>query len=296
MLNELLTSSHREKELEPGYFEWWYFHFIGEDGTAINLVLHETDIFGLKKEPYMSVSFLKPGEKPVHLSHQRENIMVKGDAERLNFSLPFGQDIRFEGKMIKLAKPLIIENGILNKDSKGRLSNWVVEIPHASFEGTLIQGDSKKEIKGFGYQDHQWGTLPLQEFVSDWIWGHFSDTERSIVFFKILTQQGTQIDRFGQVIKGSLQSDTSFDANYLKDLASAVRPEKATLVGNVTFPESKGRLLFQMKPSNLMRQRVGEKFRAFEASYLRWSSEGLNFSELGKRYLSGVTEYLRIRK
>lgn len=296
MLNELLKSSHREKEPEPGYFEWWYFHFIGEDGTAVNLVLHQTDIFGLKKEPYMSISFLRPGERPFHLSHQRENVTVKLDAERLNFSLPFGQDVRFEGEMTKLAKPLIIENGILNKDSMGRVSNWVVEIPHASFEGALIRGNNKKEIKGFGYQDHQWGTLPLQEFVSDWIWGHFSDTERSVVFFKILTQEGTQIDRFGQVIKGDIQAGTSFDANYLKYLTSATRPEKVTLVGNVTFPESQERILFQMKPSNLMRQRVGEKYGAFEASYLRWSSEGLNFNRFDKRHLSGLTEYLRIRK
>jgi hypothetical protein len=40
--------SHRP---EP-YFEWFYFHFVTPDGIAVNMVLHETDIFRLKRDPY----------------------------------------------------------------------------------------------------------------------------------------------------------------------------------------------------------------------------------------------------
>ncbi len=35
----------------PEYFEWWYFHFATSDGATINLVLHETDILGIKHSP-----------------------------------------------------------------------------------------------------------------------------------------------------------------------------------------------------------------------------------------------------
>ena len=57
------NASHRV----PAYFEWWYFHFVTEDGVALNIVVHETDIFGNRLKPYVSLTVLVPGDEPQYL-------------------------------------------------------------------------------------------------------------------------------------------------------------------------------------------------------------------------------------
>src|SRR5437899_117784 len=71
---ELVNGSHHSPEL--GYFEWWYFHFATLDGLTINVVLHETDIFGLSKSSYVSMSLLLPNQKPqyYHLRYEQGQI------------------------------------------------------------------------------------------------------------------------------------------------------------------------------------------------------------------------------
>ena len=72
--------SHRP----PAYFEWFYFHFVTDDGVAINMVLHETDIFGLKQKPYLSLSVLIPGLEPIYLRTDLDGAMVVADRIREN--------------------------------------------------------------------------------------------------------------------------------------------------------------------------------------------------------------------
>ncbi len=68
----LLNSSHRP----PPYFEWFYIHFVTADGVALNLVLHETDIFGLQQAPYISMTVLIPDQQPQYLRHDLEDSAI----------------------------------------------------------------------------------------------------------------------------------------------------------------------------------------------------------------------------
>ncbi len=107
--------SHRP---EP-YFEWFYFHFVTPDGIAVNMVLHETDIFGLKRHPYLSLTVSMPDRQPIYLKrHLPGDIIAKeqpflqvgagmiiegGQAIRFDIPLP-GQGY-FAVEITKLAPP-----------------------------------------------------------------------------------------------------------------------------------------------------------------------------------------------
>lgn len=140
----LLNSSHRP---EP-YFEWFYFHFVTTDGMAINMVLHETDIFGLKQDPYLSLTALTPGRQPIYLKRDLpgnsiakaqeflqvgEGLIVESN-EAIRFDIPLPGQGFFVGEITKLASPLMIQGGLLYEEpSTGRTSHWIVLVPHATF-------------------------------------------------------------------------------------------------------------------------------------------------------------------
>jgi hypothetical protein len=45
-------------------------------------------------------------------------------------------------------------------------------------------------LRGAFYMDRQWGDLPLQDVVEDWIWGHFSGDGVELVYFHVNTRNG----------------------------------------------------------------------------------------------------------
>ena len=305
MIREICNSSHRTQS--PGFSEWWYFHFLDEGGRTINAVLHETDIFGIEKSPYISLSFLvNPGEQAHHsvpLKHVKigksgkflvvPNGVVKEDKNSLAFSF-FFNNAGIEGRIRKLSQPLIINKSVLYQDELGRKSHWVVQTPFGQFKGKLKANGTSKRIKGSIYQDHQWGDLPIQEFATDWIWGHFGNELISVIFFKILTRKGELINRAGIVGTNLFTSSTQVETEFLDTLANQKMPEEASSVAQIIL-DGGYYLSFQVEPKNLIRSRVDEQHNGFRASYLRWSSLAQYEAHNLKYKLNGITEYLRIR-
>lgn len=305
----MFNGSHRTEG--PGYFEWWYLHFLDKNGFVANAVLHETDIFGLGKKPYYSVSLLNEEGVSRHFNFQPKKINVqkgkeyldfggvaKEDQTSIEFNLEFPNQAVVSGKITKVIKPIAIEDGILFEDDLGRKNFWVVQIPHGKFQGLASFNDSRQiGIDGVVYQDHQWGELPLQDFVSDWIWGHFGNEDFSIIFYKILTsKQKAPVDRFILVEKGKVDTDISFETQHLNNLIKNRKPQTfegqgATIVNR----KADCSLEFSTGPSGLMRGRVDEDYNSFRATYLRWNSSGKLKLKGSEVKLSGVTEYLRIR-
>jgi hypothetical protein len=100
------NSSHRI----PAYFEWFYFQFVTEGGTAINMVLYETDIFGLSQESYLSLTVKLPGQLPRYLRRPigQGSIVCGGDFlhvadlivednNAIRFDIPLPDNNRFSG-------------------------------------------------------------------------------------------------------------------------------------------------------------------------------------------------------
>jgi hypothetical protein len=292
------------------YFEWFYFHFVTDDGAALNLILHETNIFGLKLKPYISLSVSLPGQEPCYLRRDLDGVVIAREPTFLRvgeglisesdravcFDVPFPGRGYFRGEITKLAPPLMIKDGILYEDPRtGGSSHWIVQIPHSTFTGILQLDGLTRRLRGTAYQDHQWGTILIQEFVSNWVWGHFSNEQVAVVFFQILAQNGQLIERVAMVNDEGRYTGTAVETSYLDTLFQTDRPAKFDDSVGVNFLNQCMQLDFGVSPTGLMRSRIGEEQGHHSASYLRWSATGTIQGGCGSQPLHGISEYIRIR-
>jgi len=202
-MHELINGSHYTDYGD--YYEWWYFHFLSEDGFAANIVLHETDIFGLSRESYVSMSFCLSNGEPQYYKIK----LFNGDIERntkylsvvdnlfyetmhsINIFVYFQKDVSFKAVIKKISFPLVINSGILYCGlDADKSSYWVPFVPKGSYEGILTVNNIEHRLQGFAYHDHQWGNILIQDFVHDWVWGNFCNQEASVIFFEIKTKYG----------------------------------------------------------------------------------------------------------
>ena len=285
-------------------------HFVTADGVALNMVLHETDIFGLRQKPYLSMSVLFPGQEPQYLRCDLEpgaigrkgpylrvgEGMITEGAWAMCFDIPFPGRGYFRGEINKLAPPLVIQDGILYEEPEtDRASHWVIQVPHATFTGILELDGVTHRLRGTAYQDHQWGTVLIQDFVSDWVWGHFSNDQVAVVFFLILTQRGRLVERVALLNGEGRYMGTAMKSGYLSTLFQANRLEEFDANVDVSFLSNFLQLEFEVSPTNLMRSRINEELNQNMASYVRWSAAASLQAGCGSRPLHGISEYIRIR-
>ncbi len=298
-MEEIFNGSHR-KRITNNYFEWWYFHFIDNNGKGLNLIIHETDLFGLKSQPYASISVLVKKGFPEHFHTKLDPNEILPDSKyirlrnnevfetknsiKINMNFEEGE-VKFSVTIQKKSKPLVIKKGILFENKK-RKSFWVVQIPYAIFSGSLKIGKVTHKLNGKVYQDHQWGNLPVQNFVYDWIWGVFYDHKQSNIFFRIKTHDSKLIDRAAITSANKQVKDIKFRTSFLKKLVKMGKPQEIKLRSEL-ITMNRHKICFSLQPNLLMRKRVKEKLPGFNATYLRWF--------LKNRTSSGIVEYLKIR-
>jgi len=293
-----------------GYFEWWYFHFVTTGGLACNIVLHETDIFALVRSPYVSMSVHLPGYSPRYLrlclpagsivagtrylNVSQEGCCIQEDKDEIRIRLLFPSGEEYRAVVKKLTRSLILNQNVLYQVGQNR-SYWQPQVPFGSFDGTLnLPRGTRHTLNGSAYHDHQWGTVPIQSFVKDWVWGHFSSNASSALFFVIRTQTGELIERYSTAsLRGQCGYTTGGEVSHLVNLASHTHPEHWAGHPRVVLP-SGGVLRVDIDPCKLIRARVEEVHDGFSATYLRWRGVAkLSGSQDSHR---GITEYIRIRR
>ncbi len=308
-MNSIHNASHRQY----GYFEWWYIQLATPSGITLNIVIHETDIFGLSATPYLSMTVLVPNRPPLYLKRQLAGIaigrtdvglqvgdLVQETAEALWLDIPFPEQGHLRVRLLKRKRPFAPNDGILYADKRGRRSHWVVNIPWADVTGMLMVNGRQYSLAGWGYQDHQWGALRIQEFAAAWVWGQMSDRKTAVVFFQMLTQWGQLIERVGVWIEGEEGENgrwegAGLETDYLKSMMAQEQPEEVDAMMQVGIPALHSHLTFALNPVLLMRSRSGEQVGDSEASYARWAVQGVYVDGRGERSIYGITEMIRLR-
>lgn len=304
-MHTLVNGSHFSHV--ENYFEWWYFHFASSNGFAANIVLHETDIFGLSRSPYVSMSYQTADSEPKYLRRaipsesivrgsellsQTEGIFEENN-DSIKIHLSFQSGETFDVVIAKLTEPLTLNNGVLYQEGDKR-SYWGLQVPFGHFTGVLKTKEENYPAEGVVYHDHQWGNISIQDFVSDWVWGHFSSNETSAVFFAIQTQGGELIERYTVVLPSGVQSATiGGQVSHLKELAESDNPNLWSGEPVVTFPFGIT-LKTTVNPNSLLRARVNEVSQGFTSTYLRWVGDAIVSPSNRLHY--GITEYIRIRR
>lgn len=303
-MHQLINGSHYSKV--AGYFEWWYFHFASQNDFILNIVLHETDIFGLTKSPYVSMSRQLPHHEPQYSRMEISPESIERGSEYLSQSDGYFQEsgreiqiqlaflgVSFEVVITKLAEPLTLNNCVLYQDADKR-SCWKLQVPFGRFSGVLKTSGKEYLLEGWAYHDHQWGNIPIQCFVADWVWGHFSSDFGSATFYTIRTQTGGLIERYAVVTPQGVQASVNHSkAPHLMKLVQSDSPNLWQSEPVVAFPFG-ATLKTRISPAGILRSRMNEAHPGFVATYIRWLGEA-HLSSF-KDSLYGITEYIRIRK
>lgn len=192
---------------EP-HFEWWYFHIITDDAYLISIIIHPTDIFGVKPLVYTSMSLLSPSgeisyynktlpqevfENCLHrLDCQYDGFFIKESDKDLLLNIKFSE-IEITANIIKEEKPLLPNNGVLY-NSALKSNYWFVNIPNGETDIELkFSGGNIIRKNGHSYHDHNWGNALIQNVFKSWYWGHISLSQGYLFFYYIVNKKNTLI-------------------------------------------------------------------------------------------------------
>ena len=275
-------------------FGWRYFHFVDPSGPRINIVEHQTDIFGLETKPYMTMITKEPKKEPLRFKGE-PNLVWEKDTTNGNGKFDFTFDnARFSGEITESTQHHSLTDIVLYQDEAGRKSHWAVDIPYGKVIGELKTPAGEKQITGYLYQDRQWGDILIQEWVKNWTWTHLANNELFTVAFCINTTDGqkswhSMSGQRGQevLIKNELE------VPHIEKLSKSGHQDKQTFQAEIKIAGGLS-ASFLLSPKNIMRSRLNEIYNNFSASYLRWSVDGVtNFSN---KPVQGVAEYIEIQK
>lgn len=268
--------------INAGNFGWTYFDFVDPKGEYLNVVVHDTDIFGLSNEPYMTIGAKKEGS-PVYRNKGKINkewhLPTKEKLGSFKFLFP---DCQLIGEI----KPLDIDKqltGIKLYDNtqNGKESWWSVDLPWGKYKAELQRkGEKAIKLEGFAYQDRQWGNVCIQEWVSNWNWGHLSTENGYIIFFYI-----NGFNKEKAYYSLSRDKDKTIANNRSSQFLDIQNCKASVFNGGVESFAN-----FMIEDGKMMRSRANENYKDFNASYFRYGING----KCGKKQEDGWGIYERI--
>lgn len=278
-------------------YEWWYLH-VASPKLGISLVLHQTDIFGDSYQPYMSMSFSRGNghrsyfKRALDRSPEEHNgkpripeiIFEAGDD--IQISCEF-EGASLTGRFVQVGKELVINDGLLYEHPTGKRSYWITCFPRAYFHGVLKEYGNNISVHGFAYCDHQYGDIGIQEFVDRWVWGVYSNEDRTLGFFKILTRQNVVIDRGFWSSGMEHRSTMSLKDTSIKKMSRIDQHALSDHEPRISVLGEDLHIIITSK--NVVRERLGERHLAFSFDYLRWFGQANANS-------TGFAEFMRFRK
>jgi hypothetical protein len=294
-----------------GYFEWWYFHFLSDGGLIINFLLHASDVFSQDRDPYYSMSVLKPDGTRLYYRQHLPGNAYPGPGERLSFSTrtcsvsetdeqlflkASFRDASLDVAITRLDPPVIIEQGLLLDNPESGVANyWIVPFPLGSYTGTIELGGSTYQQSGRAYHDHNWGTASIPETVSRWLWGHCHILDGYLIYYFIERPNGDTVGRGAFSGGGKARLSTHLNV-------SRLRFEDSSTVG--TYPRSyevelqlgDGSVKAAVATESMFRMRRDLHYQGFTTTYYRATSSVLIQAGMETIGAWGLAEYMRIER
>lgn len=259
----------------------------------MNVIDHKTDIFGICKDPYMTMTVKESSKEPERFKG-RSNLywVLKEGGVSGSFKAEFNNAL-ISGEFNEVPKHTSPNDLILHKEGEGRNSNWSIDTPFANVSGTLETHEGIRTLSGFLYQDRQWGSMPIQDWVKDWIWTHIANNNLFVLSYCINSVDGRNFRYLMQGTMHGVSVRKDPETPYFQDLIDSDYLDSELINAKIGVPK-KLSAEFVLSPENIMRFRIEKSHQNFSASYVRWSvvSDTNTFGEP----LYGVSEYMRIRK
>ncbi|KAI8648193.1 CrtC domain-containing protein [Fusarium keratoplasticum] len=180
----------RSPNTESGEYEWWYADGHLQDGWFVQVAFFYNSEGAGTKAGLIDFNIAKDGEKVCDLHKRFElsaNLQVGKDKCHVQFEKSsfrsidglrkyhihvdpdemegFGADVT-----ITAATPSY-RPGTGRWDVDGRHFSWFVAVPGGQLTGEIITNGTKTKVEGNAYHDHNWGNVPMENILDNWLWG-----------------------------------------------------------------------------------------------------------------------------
>ncbi|KAF4497558.1 hypothetical protein FAGAP_6288 [Fusarium agapanthi] len=199
----------RSPGVESGEWEWWYADAHLQDGwflqvafcymtegddpntglIDLNIAKDGKKLFDLHKRIGTLPSDIVVGKGHCDLQYRKSYFRsVNGLSEYHIFVDPdemegFGFDV-----VIKRTTPSY-RPGSGRWDVDGRHFSWFVAVPGGHLTGEVTANGIKTKVEDNAYHDHNWGNVPMEKILDNWLWGRADVSELSIVSASVRFRQ-----------------------------------------------------------------------------------------------------------
>lgn len=263
----------------PGSLEWWYFDAHLEDGTALVVVFMTKPTAASAGEisPCIGAQLTLPNGEIInvwqpfpasqfHASRDECNVHIgpnwlRGNLHHYEFSVEtpeLSMQLTFTG----ILPPARIGTGEIRLGEKDHFG-WLVAVPRGTVQGTLTLRGQTRTVSGLGYHDHNWGSLPFEDFLQEWYWGRAYLGDYTLIFAEIRarpeygeTRTSLLLGRGEQLLLHTGQS-AQFQIEKERQEGEVVVPEVATFVwrqgtNQVTLTLNQTRLITNEKQGPML--------------------------------------------
>jgi hypothetical protein len=167
-------------------YEWWYTDAEYSDGIKAVLVFYTRESFFTFQKPNPTVQLdltMPDGTKTTQRFSEGKGRLIRASKEKCDVcigenSIRYedgsyvvhyqGEGITYDMRMQPTLQMWRPGTGHMNMD--GHFFAWLVPVPSADLEATLIVNGVTSKLTGNGYHDHNWGNTDMFNLLNHWYW------------------------------------------------------------------------------------------------------------------------------
>lgn len=212
---EVWEDGRRNTDTRPNNWEWWYSDFIFEDGTtavaqffpkagkkiresgdypSINLRIRLPDGTEYKDEITIKAN-------GASFSQERCDVVLgphffRGDLYNYHIHVEPTKGYGLDLNLISCSKPYRPGTSYFEFGSSDKYYTWLCVVPKGEVTGTLTYSGKTRDVSGYGYHDHQWGSTNFLQEWNHWLWARQSYDDYSMLVFDMTAAKKHNYVRF----------------------------------------------------------------------------------------------------
>lgn len=211
-----MWEDQRRDDDRPGHWEWWYFDALMDDGTAVVIQFLQKSFTTVNDgvgHPTISFKITLPDgthydEMPTYSVDECEYGMgmcdvkfgpniFKGDLKNYTIHVDPVNGIGADLRLTNLSQPFRPGTAYFDfGEDAGQYYTWLCVVPKGEVSGTLTVGGKTMNVHGFGYHDHQWGSMSYITVWNHWTWARHSFEDYTLLVFDMVASKNYGFKRF----------------------------------------------------------------------------------------------------
>lgn len=213
----------------PGAYEWWYFDAILDDGTALVVIFHDKDAATPDEtmRPYVQFEVTLPTGEHFHedfvvgvdeatFSTETCDIHIGphsfvGDLKR--YEIEVSPVNGFGAKLVldSTTSPWRPGSGYIGFGENDQdYFTWLCAVPRGRVQGKLTVNGETRDLTGFGYHDHQWGTVAPLMIWNHWFWIRQAFDDYTVLIFDFVANADCSFVRYPLVFVQDVDGNIVF--------------------------------------------------------------------------------------